>query len=369
MSLIIKIFLVEDWSKEPSQIRRFAWDTGLRFADLCEKILNLYPTLLGNDLTLKWKDEEGDWIDISSDTELLDAAKVVEGHLLKLWVSTEKKPSETKEPTCEWPREWWGCHRGRGRGCRKGFPWKEQKNTHWGYVCDGCDGTIVGSRFNCRQCPNYDLCQECFDKKIHIEHSCVEIRFPKRGRRGLSRELEKEYLEHLGEGVAEMLSPLNINFEVQVEERPVKQDEETKVEPEPEPEVELEPEPAQRPSAPEPTGPIHPDPFLAHPPAQYLPSDVIPSQMFYTSHHEPFFPLHVPFHRMPLPPHPHMPFYHSAPPAPPVFQIPESMTDEERGAMATLREMGFDISNSKLMESVRKNGSDVQATINEMLKN
>ena len=376
MSLIIKIFLIEDWAKEPTQIRRFAWDTGLKFAELCEKVLHLYPTLLGCDVILKWKDEEGDWIDISSDTELLDAAKAVEGHLLKLWVSTEKKPTDAKDPFGDWPRELWACHRGRGRGCRKGFPWwKEQKNTHWGYVCDGCDGAINGSRYNCRECPNYDLCQTCFDNKLHKEHSLVEIRFPKRGRRCFSKEAEKEYLEHVGEGVADLLAPLDINVEMHVEEspeRPEEPEEKPKQEPEVEPEAELEP--LQKPSAPEPTCPVQPNPFLAHPPAQFLPSDVMPPHphMFYSSHHEPIFPPYVPFPGMPLAPHPHMAFYHQAPPmppVPPVFQIPEDMSEEETGAMHILREMGFDISNSKLMESVRKNGSDVQATINEMLKN
>ena len=273
MSLIVKIFLIEDWSKEPTQIRRFAWDTGLRFPELCEKVLNLYPDLIGRDLVLKWKDEEGDWIDISSDTELLDAAKACEGQLLKLWVSAEKKPSEPKEPWMDWPREWW-CNRGGrgGRGCRKGFPsWKEHKMTHWGYVCDVCTGSIIGSRYNCRECPDYDLCQGCFDKKSHPEHSLVEIRFPKRGRRGCSREAEKEFLESVGNGVADLLAPLDINVDVEVEERPTQPSEDVITEFKEEPVVEpvTKPEPEPEPTAP--SGPRAAKPF-PHPSSSPVPS-------------------------------------------------------------------------------------------------
>ncbi|KAI6656386.1 Sequestosome-1 [Oopsacas minuta] len=371
MSLIIKIFLIEDWNKEPSQIRRFAWDTGLRFAELCEKVLNLYPTLIGSDLILKWKDEEGDWIDISSDTELLDAAKAIEGQLLKLWVSTEKKPSEPKDPCMDWPRDWW-CHRGGGRGawrgCRKGFPGKEHKITHWGYVCDGCEGAIVGSRYNCRDCPNYDLCQGCFDQKLHKEHSFVEVRFPKKGRRGYSREMEKEFLESVGNGVAELLAPLDINVDVEIDERPTKQEEpmESKQEPQPE-EPETEPETISEPTAP--SQPVHPDPTLSHPPPQFVPSDVMPSPYFYQpmAPFPPFQHVHFPGHIPGVPPHhPHPHFF--PPPQEYLFQIPEDMTPVQRKAMETLREMGFDISNSKLIEGVRKNGDNIQATVEEMLK-
>ena len=376
MSLIVKIFLIEDWSKEPTQIRRFAWDTGLKFPELCEKVLNLYPNLIGCDLVLKWKDEEGDWIDISSDTELMDAAKACEGHLLKLWVSTEKKPSELKEPWVDWQREW--CHRGSrgGRGCRgKGIPsWKEHKMTHWGYVCDACDGPIVGCRYNCRECPNYDLCQDCFDCKKHAEHSLVEIRFPKRGRRGCSREIEKEFLESVGNGVAELLAPLNINVDVEVQE-PTQPTEEAAAEYKQEPEVELKPEPV--PTAP--SGPVQPNPLLSQPPAQFPPSEVMP--LFYmdpnTFGHFPPMPHYgPPMHPHPHPhPHPHsFPFYPQQQPIPPqsvakeFVYIPEEMSVEQKKAMTTLHEMGFDISNSKLVEGVRRNGENVHATIEEMLK-
>ena len=378
MSLIIKIFLVEDWSKEPTQIRRFAWDTGLRFPELCEKVLNLYPNLIGRDLVLKWKDEEGDWIDISSDTELLDAAKACEGQLLKLWVSTEKKPSEPKEPWANWQREWW-CNRGGrgGHGCRRSFPiGKEHKITHWGYVCDACNGAIIGCRYNCRECPNYDLCQECFDKKSHPEHSLVEIRFPKRGRRGCTREFEKEFLESVGNGVAELLAPLDINVDVEVEERPTQSAEEApmelptepKEEPEVEPKPKLEPEP--EPTAP--SGPVQPNPWLSQPPPQFPTSEVMPPFVFMDPANFPHYAPPMHHYGPPIHPHP-FPFYQPPHPVPQsvpkeFFYIPEDMSVEQKKAMGTLHEMGFDISNTKLIEGVRRNGENVQATIEDMLR-
>lgn len=368
MSLIIKIFLIEDWDKEPTQIRRFAWDTGLKYNDLCEKILNLYPALIGTDLLLKWKDEEGDWIDISSDTELLDAAKACEGHLLKLWVATEKKPSESKTHWFDFQRDMLSHYRG-GRGRFRGGKGcgKEYKNTHWGYACDGCNGAIVGSRFHCRTCPDYDLCQACFDVRTHPDHSMVEIRSPKRGRRSCSREMEKEYLQGVGEDVATMLAPLDINVDVEVEERPNLDEKEAPAE-----EILEKTECPCPPTAPEPSNPqqpIHPNPYLHPPPPQfphYFPFALPRFSM-------PF--MDTPGHPYdPMGPHPfEQPAAYPEPPAsfpdPPVSLIPEDMSSDEKQAMETLREMGFDITNHKLVQNVRKNKSDVQATIHEMLKN
>lgn len=33
---------------------------------------------------------------------------------------------------------------------------------HHRYVCDGCRAhPIIGARFKCLDCPNYDLCETC----------------------------------------------------------------------------------------------------------------------------------------------------------------------------------------------------------------
>ena len=51
---------------------------------------------------------------------------------------------------------------------------------HYGVACDGCNGNIAGSRYKCKQCPNFDLCSLCKAKSVHSEHEFDEIRGPGR---------------------------------------------------------------------------------------------------------------------------------------------------------------------------------------------
>lgn len=50
---------------------------------------------------------------------------------------------------------------------------------HDGIKCDICDTTpIVGTRFKCQQCPDFDLCQSCFDSNHHNVHIFSAYRMP-----------------------------------------------------------------------------------------------------------------------------------------------------------------------------------------------
>ena len=43
---------------------------------------------------------------------------------------------------------------------------KERKEVHWYVTCDGCEMTpIVGKRYKCDICPNFDFCESCYEKK------------------------------------------------------------------------------------------------------------------------------------------------------------------------------------------------------------
>ena len=55
-----------------------------------------------------------------------------------------------------------------------------EKVEHPKITCDGCGVLpIIGPRFNCRECPDYDLCRECEGKGVHNSHVMTRIPFPK----------------------------------------------------------------------------------------------------------------------------------------------------------------------------------------------
>ncbi len=46
---------------------------------------------------------------------------------------------------------------------------ENSKPIHFGYKCDGCNGRIIGCRYKCAICKNFDYCEEC-EKKLSEEH-------------------------------------------------------------------------------------------------------------------------------------------------------------------------------------------------------
>lgn len=50
---------------------------------------------------------------------------------------------------------------------------------HHHYICDGCEkGPIVGIRYKCAVCPNFDLCESCEETVAH-DHPFLKIRHPR----------------------------------------------------------------------------------------------------------------------------------------------------------------------------------------------
>ena len=55
---------------------------------------------------------------------------------------------------------------------------KNEKNVHFGVTCDGCGVyPIVGCRYKCSICPNFDFCENC-EKKLYKEHSHPMVQIP-----------------------------------------------------------------------------------------------------------------------------------------------------------------------------------------------
>uniref|UniRef100_A0A8C5IA26 Sequestosome 1 n=1 Tax=Gouania willdenowi TaxID=441366 RepID=A0A8C5IA26_GOUWI len=122
----------------------------------------------------------------------------------------------------------------------------------WLWVCQTCP--VVGTRFKCSVCPDYDLCSDCQAQGKHTEHALLPIWHPlnlstpqwgprgkwvkmmrhfmcTQGRGGQCRppaassspilcagnQSHLNYLKNIGEGVAAMLSPLGIDVDIDVE--------------------------------------------------------------------------------------------------------------------------------------------------------
>jgi len=65
-----------------------------------------------------------------------------------------------------------GCHRGEGI------------TVHHRVTCDGCNASpIVGIRYKCETCDDYDLCSSCYDRRaqVHVpDHSFLKLEQPRR---------------------------------------------------------------------------------------------------------------------------------------------------------------------------------------------
>jgi hypothetical protein len=61
-----------------------------------------------------------------------------------------------------------------------GIPMKLLPPKHVGVICDGCNRSpIIGIRYKCLECFDYDLCESCADRQlIHAHHVMAKIRTP-----------------------------------------------------------------------------------------------------------------------------------------------------------------------------------------------
>jgi hypothetical protein len=59
-------------------------------------------------------------------------------------------------------------------------PLKYLPPKHVGVICDGCNRSpIIGIRYKCLECFDYDLCESCADRQlIHSHHVMAKIRTP-----------------------------------------------------------------------------------------------------------------------------------------------------------------------------------------------
>ncbi len=137
------------------EVRRFPVDISVsdNFEYLVEKLVSVFPDRLRRAaFNVSWTDEDGDDVSVKNDEELKIALEAMKGPVYKLTVHVvkDKKPAE-----------------GQGQG-----------QVHDNVVCDGCEGKVVGFRYKCVVCPDYDLCGGCEAKAVHPGHNMMRIATP-----------------------------------------------------------------------------------------------------------------------------------------------------------------------------------------------
>jgi len=145
---------------------------------------------------IRYKDEEGDVISVTSDRELLEAFFVLKNQIARFTVeevaaptSSAKAPSDPNtieldldlgsnlgETIQNLIQSFQGAYSRRfnpNNNCHRPAP---GQTVHHGVTCDGCSTyPIVGNRYKCSVCPDYDLCESCHSQEKHKEHTLNKV--------------------------------------------------------------------------------------------------------------------------------------------------------------------------------------------------
>ncbi|XP_036247586.1 sequestosome-1 isoform X1 [Molothrus aeneus] len=160
-ALTVKAYLLgkEETARE---IRRFTLPPPARYRAIYDRVAELFQGLLRAGpppaFRMHYKDEDGDLIAFSSDEELELAMPYVRDGVFRVYIKEKKE-----------------CKREHRSQCSQEPP---RNMVHPNVICDGCEGPVVGTRFKCSVCPDYDLCSTCEGKGIHKEHNMVMFQSP-----------------------------------------------------------------------------------------------------------------------------------------------------------------------------------------------
>ncbi|KAK2492520.1 hypothetical protein MC885_010873 [Smutsia gigantea] len=123
---------------------------------LLSRVAALFPALRPGGFQAHYRDEDGDLVAFSSDEELTMAMSYVKDDIFRIYIKEKKE-----------------CRRDHRPPCAQEVP---RNMVHPNVICDGCNGPVVGTRYKCSVCPDYDLCAACEGRGLHREHS--KLAFP-----------------------------------------------------------------------------------------------------------------------------------------------------------------------------------------------
>ena len=149
-------FVLNDGVTDEPEVRRFSVDRqiGTSLVLLQKLLASVYPNLGFKPFRLTWTDNDGDKVSIGSDIELMTALNEMKGPVYKFHVEVkrERKPQEQH---------------------------LVQRHVHHvGVKCDACERPIVGTRYKCVTCPDYDLCKSCEESGAHLFHNMIRVATP-----------------------------------------------------------------------------------------------------------------------------------------------------------------------------------------------
>jgi len=121
-------------------IRRITVPSTITLAELKKRFITMFP----NDQTdkqqeqkqlISYIDDEDDTINIFTDEELQEAFRltILTGEILRIQITNSNSIND--------------------------------ESTIHAAICDGCESKIVGVRYKCGNCPDYDLCSNCEKKR------------------------------------------------------------------------------------------------------------------------------------------------------------------------------------------------------------
>jgi len=135
------------------------------FTGLVNKLKTIIPEFSLETMSIKYTDDEGDVVSLSSNEEMLEAMRVaVSNGILRLMLEPKTKKPASPEHKMRPPhirRHILKARREAGA---------HHIDVHFNVICDGCNRSpIVGTRYKCQVCPDYDLCEGCMNKQVHSE--------------------------------------------------------------------------------------------------------------------------------------------------------------------------------------------------------
>eukprot|EP01119_Soliformovum_irregulare_P022592 TRINITY_DN7771_c0_g1_i1.p1 TRINITY_DN7771_c0_g1~~TRINITY_DN7771_c0_g1_i1.p1 ORF type:complete len:365 (-),score=93.57 TRINITY_DN7771_c0_g1_i1:43-1137(-) len=173
------------------EIRRVTFFDSTTYEELVAIVSNLFG--ITGPISFKYEDDEKDLVTASSTLELQEAIKIASasGRILRLQIIEktipEKSDDAIKIEIRSIPLNF--GHRRRGIPHHRGpfgmFPFQfpapqpesENPRAHNAF-CDGCRDRIVGTRYKCNTCPDFDFCGKCRNQE-HMGHSFTQIDDPK----------------------------------------------------------------------------------------------------------------------------------------------------------------------------------------------